>query len=156
MHDVKDCLMYLIKSSRTCDLCLRMREQMTKDANGHAAMNLDLTPDWKLAKSRQKIGQSCNNLFSYHSKTKSSTQQPFSFLINWESDQNKWKDVSAELRTCNSKQFRVARRQIYMLLPPFNTMFCHLSNVSTGREGSISWLCYHYQMTFSWTKPHYY
>lgn len=36
--------MYLINSSRTCDLCLGVRERATKDANGHAAVNTDLTP----------------------------------------------------------------------------------------------------------------
>lgn len=45
IHDVKDCLMYLIKSSRTSDLCLVLRDQVTKDATGNAAANLDLTFD---------------------------------------------------------------------------------------------------------------
>lgn len=110
----------------------------------------------KLAKSTQKMGQSFHYLFNYLSKTKSSAQQPFSFLINWELGQDKQKNVSAELKTCNRKQFGVARRQVYMLLPPSSTMLCHLSNASSGREGSIIWLCYHYQMAFSWAKPHYY
>lgn len=81
--------------------------------------------------------QSFHNLFNYLSKTKSSAQQAFSFIINWELGQNKQKGVSAELKTCNRKQFGVARRQVYMLLPPSSTVLCHLSNVSTGREGSI-------------------
>lgn len=37
--------MYLIKSSRTSDLCLVPRDQVTKDANGNAAAKLDLTLD---------------------------------------------------------------------------------------------------------------
>lgn len=36
--------MYLIESSRTCDLCLWIREPVTKDANGHAAVNPDPDP----------------------------------------------------------------------------------------------------------------
>lgn len=35
--------MYLIKSSRTPDLCLVLSDQVTKDANGNTAVNLALT-----------------------------------------------------------------------------------------------------------------
>lgn len=55
MYYVKDCLTYLTESSRTCDLCLWVREQVTKDANGHAAVNLDLTLDqWETGKIQTK------------------------------------------------------------------------------------------------------
>ena len=138
IHDVKDCLMYLIKSSRTSDLCLVLRDPVTKDANGNAAANLDLTLDWwetsKIQK--KKKGQSCHNLFNHLSKTKSPAKQPFSFLIKWEAGQNKHKGVSAVLETCNREQFGVARRQVYILLPPYNTMLCSLPSTSTSREGS--------------------
>lgn len=90
--------------------------------------------------SDKKMRQSFHNLFNYLSKTRSTVQQPLSFLINWESGQNKKKGASARPKTCNRKQFGVARRQVYMLLPPSSTMLCHLSNVPTGREGSIIWL----------------
>jgi len=45
IHDVKDCLMYLIKPSSMSDLCLVLRDQVTKDVNGNPAANLDLTLD---------------------------------------------------------------------------------------------------------------
>lgn len=129
----------LIESSRTCDLCVWVREQAIKDANGHAAVKPDLTLDQlETDKIQKKMGQSFHNLFNYLSKTKSSAQQPFCFSINWELGQNIQKGVSAELKTCNRKQFGVARRQVYMLLPPSSTMLCHLSNMSTDRKVALS------------------
>lgn len=56
----------LIDSSRTYDLCVWLREQAIKDANGHAAVKPDLLlTNWKLTKSRKKWG----NLFIIFSIT---------------------------------------------------------------------------------------
>lgn len=51
---------------------------------------------------------------------KNPAKQPFSFLIKWEVGQNKYKGVSAVLETCNREEYGIARRQVYMLLPPYN------------------------------------
>lgn len=109
MHDVKVCFMYLIKSSRTCDLGLWVREQVTKDANGHAAVNPDQTLDqYETGKIQtKKKGAIFSQCFNYLSETKKCAQQPFSFLINWELGQKKERGVSAELKTCTRKQFGV-------------------------------------------------